>query len=185
MENSSLKLNQIGLMPFGSNTSPVFSSWRNILIREEVDKTRCTVNLESEKSIMEERKVICIWGLIALCQHGTGIRRQELVYRMLKLRKIIKGKLSKVDTPEGEAGRGSPYHSMFITRWSITDPIKYPQWSSIINYKSQQGKVYISSPTRSWLSLQLSPWETVIILRSCFSQWTFIQNNLSQLLPSL
>lgn len=38
----------------------------------------------------------------------------------------------------------------------------------IINYRPQEGKQFIASPTRNWLPLQQGQWETVITLNSCF-----------------
>lgn len=51
------------------------------------------------------------------------------------------------------------YHSMSIT--------------GIVNYRSQQEKMCIASLPRRWLPQQLSQWETIITLNSCFSPTDF------------
>lgn len=91
---------------------------------------------------------------------------------------LIKGTLIKVKLGGQKV---EPYYPISITGRTVhyRPQQKNQQQERIINCRYQQGKMYIASPIRNWLHQQLSQWETVIILNTCF------QNNSSQLILSL
>lgn len=50
---------------------------------------------------------------------------------------------------------------------------KIHQQEGIVNFRQQQGKMDTAFPTWNQLPLQLSQWETLIVLNSCFSPVVF------------